>query len=134
MIYLLDTNTCVQVLRHGAASRVFARLASVGSGDVVLCSVVIGELLFGALRSRDVAKNLGDVATFATGFQSLAFDDLAAKEYAGVKADLAFKGTPIGPNDLMIAAIALANDLTLISHNTTEFRRVVGLNLDDWQI
>ena len=99
-----------------------------------MCSIVVGELLFGALRSQDVAKNLGDVRTFCAGFQSLSFDDGDAEEYARVRADLATKGTPIGPNDLLIAAVALKNGLTLVTHNTGEFSRVVGLSLDDWQV
>jgi tRNA(fMet)-specific endonuclease VapC len=132
--YLLDTNTCVQFLRHGTTSPVAARLAAVNPSDVTLCSVVVGELLFGALRSQNAAKNLADVRTFAAGFASLPFDDRAADEYAKVRADLAAKGTPIGPNDLLIAAIALANGLTLVTHNTIEFSRVTGLTLDDWQI
>jgi tRNA(fMet)-specific endonuclease VapC len=61
------------------------------------------------------------------------FDDRAGEEYAKVRADLAAKGTPIGPNDLLIAAIALANGLTLVTHNTTEFSRVLGLRLEDWE-
>jgi tRNA(fMet)-specific endonuclease VapC len=132
--YLLDSNTCVQFLRHGSATPVAARLAGVAPADVVLCSVVVGELLYGALRSRDVTKNLNEVHSFAARFPSLPFDDRSAREYARVRADLAAKGTPIGPNDLLIAAIALANGLTLVTHNTTEFQRVVGLPLDDWQI
>ena len=59
---------------------------------------------------------------------------IGADESAKVRADLAAKGTPIGSNDLLIAAIALANGLTLVRHNTTEFGRVVGLILEDWQI
>jgi tRNA(fMet)-specific endonuclease VapC len=132
--YLLDSNTCVSFLRHGSGSPVAARLAGVSAGDVVLCSVVLGELLFGALRSQLAAKNIAHVQTFAVGFGSLPFDDRAAREYANVRADLANKGTPIGPNDLMIAAIALTGGLILIAHNTVEFSRVVGLALDDWQV
>jgi tRNA(fMet)-specific endonuclease VapC len=132
--YLFDTNTCVQLLRHRTASPVAARLAAATPGDVVLCSVVVAELLFGALGSRDLAKNLADVRAFVAGFRSLDFDARAAEEYAKVRADLAVKGTPIGPNDLLIAAIALANGLTLVTHNTAEFSRVVGLTLEDWQI
>jgi tRNA(fMet)-specific endonuclease VapC len=132
--YLLDTNTCVEFLRHGAGSRVAARLAAVGPGDAALCAVVVAELLFGALRSRDVAKNLAEVRAFTAGFQSLAFDDTAAERYADVRADLEAKGTPIGPNDLLIAAIAAARGLTLVTHNAAEFGRVVGLSLEDWQV
>lgn len=93
---------------------------------------MVAELLFGALRSREVVKNLSEVRSFVHGFHSLDFDASAAEEYARIRADLETKGTPIGPNDLMIAAIALANQLTLITHNTAEFQRVTGLMLDDW--
>jgi tRNA(fMet)-specific endonuclease VapC len=65
---------------------------------------------------------------------SLPFDDPAAEEYARVRAHLANQGTPIGPNDLIIAATALANQLTLVTHNTAEFSRVPGLTLEDWQV
>jgi tRNA(fMet)-specific endonuclease VapC len=132
--YLLDTNTCVQYLRYGNNSPVAARLANANPGDVVLCAVVVGELLFGALRSQNVAKNLADVHFFRAGFVSLSFDDDAAAEYAQIRADLAAKGTPIGPNDMLIAAIALANSLKVVTHNTAEYGRVVGLTIEDWQI
>ena len=61
-------------------------------------------------------------------------DDRAAEEYGKVRAHLAALGTPIGPNDLLIAAIALANQMTLVTHNTTEFSRVPGLSLEDWEL
>jgi tRNA(fMet)-specific endonuclease VapC len=130
--YLLDTNTCIHYLRHGADSPIAARLAGVPQGEVALCSVVVAELLYGALRSRDKAKNLADVRRFAAGFPSVPFGDLAAEEYATVKADLAARGMLIGPNDLLIAAIALVHRLTLLTHNTAEFRRVASLTLEDW--
>ncbi len=100
----------------------------------MLCSVVVGELLFGAMRSKNVPKNLAAVKAFCAGFLSLPFDDLSAEEYAKVRADLTSKGMIIGPNDLLIAAIALANGLILVTHNTAEFVRVAGLTLQDWQI
>jgi tRNA(fMet)-specific endonuclease VapC len=132
--YLLDTNSCVLILRRGPNAPVAIWLSQVAPTDVALCSVVVGELVFGALRSRDIAKNLAETRVFASGFRSLPFDDSVAEIYAAIRADLAAKGTPIGPNDLMIAAIALANSLILVTHNTAEFSRVVGLTLDDWQI
>jgi tRNA(fMet)-specific endonuclease VapC len=132
--YLLDTNTCVQYLRHGIRSPVAAKLATVNPGDAVLCAVVVGELFFGALRSQNVSKNLADLQVFRNGFVYLPLDDSAAQDYAIIRADLAAKGTLIGPNDLLIAAIALANGLILVTHNTGEFSRVAGLTIEDWQI
>ena len=134
MTYLLDTNTCIQFLRHGINSTVAVKLAGMGVGEAWLCSIVVGELLFGSLRSKDVAKSIAEVRAFCAGFPSVPFNDSAADAYARIRADLSAKGTPIGPNDLMIAAIALANDLILVTHNSGEFRRVTGLKLEDWQI
>lgn len=134
MRFLLDTNTCVQVLRQGTRSSAKQRLDAALPGDVVLCSVVVAELLFGACRSRDVARNLADVRRFTSGFPCLDFDNPAAEEYAVIRADLTARGTPIGPYDLMIAAIALTHGLTLVTHNTAEFSRVVGLPLEDWLV
>jgi tRNA(fMet)-specific endonuclease VapC len=79
------------------------------------------------------AANLALIASLRQHFVSLPFDDRAAEEYGTVRAHLAALGTPIGPNDLMIASIALANKLTLVTHNTVEFSRVPGLKVEDWQ-
>jgi tRNA(fMet)-specific endonuclease VapC len=131
--YLLDTNTCVGLLRSPGNVYVRTRVAAASPADVTLCSVVRGELLYGALRSRDVAKNLTQLSAFFTNFASLPFDDTAADHYGDIRAALTRAGTTIGPNDLMIAAIARANGLTLVSHNIAEFSRVTGLTCEDWE-
>jgi tRNA(fMet)-specific endonuclease VapC len=96
---------------------------------------VLAELLYGALHSGPIhqAANLALIGNLRNQFISLPFDDRAAEEYGTIRAHLASLGTPIGPNDMLIAAIALANKLTLVTHNTTEFSRVPGLALEDWQ-
>jgi tRNA(fMet)-specific endonuclease VapC len=131
--HLLDTNTCVEYLRLGQASNIAAKLAAAGPGSIALCSVVIAELLYGAHRSAHKSQTLRQVEAFCRPLPSLAFDDRAAAEYGRIRSHLADLGTPIGPNDLMIASIALANELTLVTHNTGEFSRVPGLQLEDWQ-
>ena len=68
------------------------------------------------------------------GFLSLAFDGDAARHFGRIRAELTKVGTPIGPYDLQIAAIALSNNLTLVTHNTREFSRVIGLHIEDWEI
>jgi tRNA(fMet)-specific endonuclease VapC len=131
--HLLDSNACIDHLRRGTASKVTAKLFAAPLGSVFLCSVVVGELLFGALRSRQPASTLTQVRAFCAPYVSLAFDDRAADEYSVIRSHLTTLGQLIGPNDLMIAAIALANRLTLVTHNTSEFSRVQGLALEDWQ-
>jgi tRNA(fMet)-specific endonuclease VapC len=134
MKFLLDSNAWIGHLRQKAPT-VTARLRQHPASDVVLCSVVLGELLYGAERSgvQHKAANLTLIAALRPQYVSLPFDDRAAEEYARIRAHLAAQGTMIGANDLLIAAIALANGLTLVTHNTSEFSRVPGLPLEDWQ-
>jgi tRNA(fMet)-specific endonuclease VapC len=114
---------------------VTAKLAAAPPGTIFLCSVVIGELVYGAYHSgpSHVAANLALVANLQKQFASLPFDDRAAQEYGQLREYLGRLGLLIGPNDLLIAAISLANGLTLVTHNTNEFSRVPGLALEDWQ-
>jgi tRNA(fMet)-specific endonuclease VapC len=132
-MFLLDTNVCVQYLR-GKNVLVRQRLAACPAHEVRLCSVVLSELYVGVLRSAQPAKNRADVDQFAAPFASLPFDDAAADVYARIRHHLESQGTSIGPYDLQIAAIALANGCTLVTHNTTEFARVPGLGLEDWEM
>ena len=66
-------------------------------------------------------------------FVSLPFDDSASEKYGEIRSDVEKSGTPIGPNDLLIASIALANDIILVTHNTREFKRVKGIMINDWE-
>lgn len=119
----------------GAASKVTAKLLAVPPGSIYLCSVVLAELIFGAVRSgpANEARNRALIAALQAQYRIVPFDDRATEEYGKLRAYLTGLGLVIGPNDLMIAAIALANSLTLVTHNTTEFSRVPGLSLEDWQ-
>jgi tRNA(fMet)-specific endonuclease VapC len=132
--WLLDTNVCVNYLRSGGGSPIADKLSETNPEDVVLCSVVRAELAFGALKSSDATGNLAKVGHFLSQFLSLPFDDLAADEYGRIRADLTRQGMTIGPNDLMIASIALARSLTLVTHNVAEFGRVCGLKIEDWEM
>ncbi|MGO9271123.1 MAG: type II toxin-antitoxin system tRNA(fMet)-specific endonuclease VapC [Terriglobia bacterium] len=132
MTYLLDTNTCIRYL-NGRSPEVRRRLEPVAPEDVALCSVVKAELYYGAARTRDPGRTLAHMTSFMSPFSSLPFDDFCAVAYGRIRAQLEQAGTPIGPNDMMIAAIAVAADLTLVTHNTREFARVAGLILTDWE-
>jgi tRNA(fMet)-specific endonuclease VapC len=131
-MFLLDTNVCVQYLR-GKNARVRQRLTAYPPHDIYLCSVVLSELYLGVLRSADPHKNRAEVDQFAAPFSSLPFDDAAADVYSRIRHDLEGRGVPIGPYDMQIAAIALVNGYTLVTHNTNEFSRVPGLALEDWE-
>jgi len=133
--FLLDTNAWVAYLRQKEPA-LLARVGATPPDEIKLCSVVVSELVFGAYRSPPAYKagNLALVDGLRARFASLPLDDAAAGANARIRADLAAKGTPIGPFDSLIAAIALANGLTVVTHNTREFSRVVGLQLEDWQV
>jgi len=80
-----------------------------------------------------MTENIALLYELFADFTSVPFDDEAARKYGEIRSDLARKGTPIGPNDLMIAAIASVHELTIITHNTREFNRVTGLKVEDWE-
>lgn len=133
MIYLLDTNVCIRYL-NGRAPGVLQRLRELEPSDIAVCSVVKAELFYGAQRSQDPKRSLAVQRQFLQPYRSLSFDDAAA-EFAGLlRARLAVQGTPIGPYDVQIAAIALANNCTLVTHNLREFGRVPDLLQEDWEI
>lgn len=132
MRYLPDTNVWINYLNPGA-SPVKEKFLTVSAMDILLCSVVKAELFFGAYKSSKKEANLVLLEKLSGQFNSLPFDDTASQIYGRIRADLATRGKPIGPNDLMIAAIALANNVTLVTHNTREFERVAGLKLEDWE-
>lgn len=132
MIYLLDTNACIVYLNR-PKSGVRKRFYSLPPKDITVCSVVKAELFYGAMRSNNPEGTLALQFKFLNPFVSLPFDDAAARIFGSLRADLATLGTPIGPYDLQIAAIALANNLILVTHNTREFSRVNGLQLTDWE-
>lgn len=133
MSYLLDTNACIRYL-NGRSDPLRRQLEAHQPEEIVLCSVVKAELFFGAWRSQNPQHILEKQKQFTERFLSLSFDDRAAEIYGHIRADLAQKGTPIGPNDLLIAAIALAAEVTLVTHNLDEFSRIVGLSLEDWEV
>jgi len=128
---LLDTSVCVPLINRTDES-LAERLLSHAPGSICLCSVVKAELSYGAHNSARVAENLQRVERFCSVFPSLAFDDDAASHYGVIRTLLRREGRPIGANDLMIASIALAGSVRLITRNWDEFSRVPGLEVELW--
>jgi len=130
-MHLLDTNICIHLLNH-ADPQMEAQFRRRSPREIAHCSVVKAELLYGAHRSTRTDANLQRLSKFFAPMRSLAFDDRCADHYARIRADLAAQGKPIGPNDLMIAAIARTHDAVLVTRNAAEFSRVAGLRLEQW--
>lgn len=132
MTYLLDTNVCIRYL-NGRSPGVLSRLQALQPTDVVVCAVVKAELFYGAQRSQNPERSLAVQRQFLQPYRSLPFDDAAAELAGLLRAQFANQGRPIGPYDLQIAAIALANNCTLVTHNIREFSRVPNLLIEDWE-
>lgn len=131
MKYLLDTNICISLLKKSDLA-IIKKLKSLTPDQVVICSIVKAELLYGARKSQSVEKNLSLLAKFFDQLESLPFDDTATDFYGTQRSILEKAGTPIGNADLMIASIALANDLTVVTRNQREFVRVQNLRVEVW--
>ncbi|MBA3273351.1 MAG: PIN domain-containing protein [Chthoniobacterales bacterium] len=132
MKYLLDTNACIVHLRSKGKSIVSSRIISAGN-DIAVSAIVCEELFYGALRTPSPTKSLADVKAFLSKFRSLPFDDIAAEHCARIRSQLDRAGERIQINDVMIAAVALAHGLTLVTHNVRHLGRVPGLSIEDWQ-
>lgn len=134
MIYLLDTNAVIAILK-GDPPRVRKRFrhAAGRGGDMMTSSVALYELWYGVARSQRQRENAERLRVFLTGrIRILPFSEEDAAVAGELRASLESKGTPIGPYDLMIAAQALRAQATLVSANVAEFKRVRGLAVQDW--
>ncbi|MBO0350478.1 type II toxin-antitoxin system VapC family toxin [Phormidium pseudopriestleyi FRX01] len=132
MSYLLDTNVWARYL-NGRSPAIRQKFREVDLTQVFICSIVKSELAYGAFKSRNPDLTYRKQNDFITLFVSLPFDDVSALIFGRLKAQLELTGEMIGIKDLQIAAIALANNLTLVTHNTAEFGRVAGLKIQDWE-
>jgi tRNA(fMet)-specific endonuclease VapC len=132
MRYLLDTNVWIFYLKQ-SSSPLVTRLQTTPAIEIAVCSVVWAELLHGARKYEKREDRIARVERTLAPFRSLPFDDAAARHYAEIRDNLESQGAVIGPNDLLIASIALTHGLILVSSNR-EFSRVEGLTLEDWTI
>lgn len=133
MKYLLDTNVCIKYL-NGQSDAIRQSVETKMPGEIALSSIVRAELLYGALKSSQPERNVTRLHHFFKGFPSIVFDDACSEVYATIRTQLEKQGRPIGPNDLLIASMALSNHLILVTHNTNEFGRIEGLPIEDWEI
>jgi tRNA(fMet)-specific endonuclease VapC len=133
MIYLPDTNVCINYLRSKHAG-IQAEFRSMVPNEIAICDIVSAELWYGTHRGGQFAANAPILRAFLAPFPSRPFDHRSAEVYGNIRRVLEVAGTPIGPYDLQIAAVALANGLTLVTHNMREFSRVPELRLEDWEI
>ena len=131
MRYLLDTDTCIDLLRGNPV--VTAKTRSVSPEDCAASTVTTYELMAGAARCREPARELGKVRTLVEAMHEIPFHRRAAERAAEVRRELESQGLMIGAYDVLLAGQALADGLTIVTSNTGEFRRVRGLRIEDWR-
>jgi tRNA(fMet)-specific endonuclease VapC len=129
--YLLDTNICIYIAKRKPPA-VLARFEGLAAGELAMSLITFGELHYGASRSTDSAKALATIALLATAIPVMTLGLAVATDYGDIRAHLTAAGTPIGNNDLWIAAHARSLDLILVTNNEAEFRRVPGLQVENW--
>jgi tRNA(fMet)-specific endonuclease VapC len=132
--FLLDTNACIDYLKNGNKSLVKSKLDETELSAVFLCSIVTAELLVGSEKLRRLLRPDPSIEEFIRVFRSLPFDEKSAKTFAIIRDTLESQGIRKGVYDMMIAAIAVANNMTLVTHNTKDFEVVPGLIFEDWQV
>jgi len=132
-MYLLDTNICIYAMkaRYPLLNK---KLLSIDPRQILISSVTVGELEYGIAKSDRPIENRHVIDLFLSAFEIISFSTSDARTFGCIRAELARKGTPIGPYDTMIAAQALCRSLTVVTHNTDEFSRVEGIKLEDWTI
>ncbi len=130
---LLDTNTIIFALKD-AQGRSALRIGEAVHDDVSICSIVEAELYHGATKYGRPTRRKAILDAFLAPFHSLSFDSACVPQYARIRDHLERQGSRIGGNDLLIAAIELTHDLTVVTHNCNEFNRVPGLRVEDWSV
>lgn len=130
-MYFLDSDICIEILR-GRLPETYALMKKASPKLFGIPAVVEAELRTGAQKSDHSKKNTLLLETFLVPYQRIPFDSECATAYAKIRTWLERAGTPIGPNDMLIAATAFAHNATLVTRNTREFCRVEGLEVENW--
>ena len=131
MTYMLDTNICIYMIKQ-KPRQVIEKLKSMNESDLCISSITYSELLYGAEKSANIAKNLLALTLFLSNVEILPYDENASVDYGLIRAELERKGKPIGPLDMLIASHAKSLKMTLVTNNVKEFERVSGLKIENW--
>jgi len=130
MRYMLDTNICIFIINK-KHMRVMEHLAA-KRGSLIISAITLAELEHGVAASAFIEQNALALMHFMAIARCLPFSHHAAAEYGEIRANLQRRGKLIGPLDMLIAAHAKSEGLTLVTNNTREFERVEGLMFEDW--
>ena len=130
MLYLLDTNMVIYATKN--VPSVISALAKKSPDEMAITTVTLAELRFGACKSHWPEKTHLKLSRFLEPWTILPFDKKAAEKYGEIRFQLESQGQPIGDRDMQIAAVALARNMTVVTHNVGEFTRIAHLEIEDW--
>ena len=130
MKYLLDTDICIYWLK--GRNTVRANLNRVDWSEIAICVITVTELYFGAYNSNKIEQNLRTAENFIQSITVLPLSNDTLKKFGQLKSQLRKAGTPIADFDLLIASVAIIENLILVTNNTRHYQRITGLNLDNW--
>ena len=133
MNYYLDSNICIYFLK-GIYPSIKEKIVSTNPNTIKIASIVKAELLYGAEKSQQKAKNLSTIKLFLEPFEIVPFDEECSIVYSKIRSAMELKGMVIGPNDSIIAATVLAKNGVLVTNNTKEFEKVKNLKLENWTV
>jgi tRNA(fMet)-specific endonuclease VapC len=128
--YLLDTNIVIYTIKNRPEK--VRKLFNKHKGQMCISAITLGELVFGAEHSQQVERNLADLESMAARLEVLSFNYKEAYHFGQIRAELYSEGNSICPYDMMIAGQARASGLILVTNNINEFKRVQGLQLENW--
>lgn len=131
MRFLLDTNICIYIIKR-KPQPVIERFNTLQPSDVGISSITVAELEYGACKSQKPDQNKAALQQFLIPLEILVFDQQAAQVYGTIRADLERLGQVIGSLDILIAAQAKSEGITLVTNNIREFSRIPNLHLENW--
>lgn len=131
MKYLLDTNICIYIIKHKPREAI-ERFNTLQPSDIAISAITVSELEYGAQKSQRPQQNAAALQQFLIPLEVLAFDQQAARIYGMIRANLERQGQVIGSLDMLIAAQAISEGVTLVTNNLGEFSRIPNLPLENW--
>lgn len=130
-MFLIDTNICIYIMNNHPPE-IIQKFRDIGVGNICISSITVSELQYGVYKSNQLKKNIKRLEEFLSPFEILAYDENASIYYGKIRSRLEKQGNVIGPLDMLIAAHALSENLTLITNNEKEFKRVKSLKVKNW--
>jgi len=130
-MYLIDTNICIYIMNNHPPE-VVQKCRKIGVGNICISSITVSELQYGVCKSKQIKKNIKRLEEFLGPFEIISYDENASTYYGEIRSLLEKQGNVIGPLDMLIAAHALSENLTLITNNEKEFKRIKSLKVENW--